>query len=65
MEGFEPNPQVNFEMMQQHIKGKVRLIGELMTMHDNVAQVKSSDGTPVNIELHTRALLLAHAYSEI
>ena len=59
MDGFEYNPQVNFETMQKHIKSKVRLVGELMTVDNNVAVVKSSDGTPVNIELQTRASALA------
>lgn len=60
MDGFEFNPQVNFETMQKHIKSKVRLVGELMTVDNNVAVVKSSDGTPVNIELQTRAPPLCH-----
>ena len=65
MDGFEYNPQVNFETMQKHIKSKVRLVGELMTVDNNVAVVKSSDGTPVNIELQTRAPPLSHAYGNV
>ena len=54
--GGEFAPQVNLEVMQQYIQRKVRLVGELMTVDNDVAVVKASDGSQVNIQLHSRAL---------
>ncbi len=53
--GGEFTPQVNLEVMQQYIQRKVRLVGELMTVDNDVAVVKASDGSQVNIQLHSRA----------
>ena len=58
--GGEFTPQVNLEVMQQYIQRKVRLVGELMTVDDNVAVVKASDGSQVNIQLTSGALPPAH-----
>ena len=42
-------PRVNFELLQRYIERKVRLIGQVENLQNNMLKIKAADGGHVNV----------------